>query len=135
MIVDECGLNGIVMLDATAPAVSQDGLLWRDPATGTLYVSVNGGTWQAVGGATGPVTPLVTVSNTAPTAPQPGDLWLNTSSSPGELSVYQDGVNRWVLLLGSTFIPKATKANQIISSAKSSKHPWELRDTIDDGRY
>ena len=133
MIVDECGIEGIVMLDVKKPAVSQDGLLWRDPATGILHVSVNGGTWKPVGGgATGPV---VSVGSTAPVAPTPGDLWLNTSNSPGELSVWQDGVNRWIVLLGSGFIPRATMANQIISSATSTGFPWELRDTIDDGRY
>lgn len=88
-----------VVVSSTAPITENQGDLWFDDTTASLYVYVgaplsawvqtNGGGQSGGGGAT------VTVSNTVPADPVQGDLWFHIGNN--NLNVYvADTINAWV---------------------------------------
>lgn len=69
------GGSDIIIADS-APAEAEIGDLWFDTTTASLYLYFDDGTtvyWIEVGGTSGITS--ITVSPTAPTQAQPGELW------------------------------------------------------------
>ena len=96
------GGGASITVSGTAPASPSEGALWLSNETGDVGVYFSGG-WAAIsggGGGTGTVSTggaSVTVSNTAPSSPKEGALWINNER--GDLNGYFS--NAWVILGGS----------------------------------
>jgi hypothetical protein len=104
------GPTAAVTTSDTAPSAPSDGDLWWNSSNGGLYLYYNDGSstqWVSVRGATGPAGAdgvgggsSVTTSDTAPTSPNSGDQWFDTTS--GTLYVYyNDGTSsQWIGVSG-----------------------------------
>jgi len=95
-------VGAAVVTSTTRPAVPFDGQLIYETDTG-LSLVWDGTSWESAGGSGG-----ATISATAPSNPQPGDLWLDTTSALMYV-YYDDGSSaQWVAAVGGT-VPEQGK--------------------------
>lgn len=116
------GLQGMLMSD-TQPETDKEGMTWFNKTNEITYIAVkneaeqiewkpmSGGTVGGGGGTSGGAS--VTVSETAPTSPAEGDLWMDSSST--QLYIYyNDGTtSQWIQ---TTATPTSAGASIAVST-------------------
>jgi hypothetical protein len=108
----DIAVGSLVVTSTTRPAVPFVGQLIYETDTSLSFVW-DGSTWQSAGGKGG-----AEISATAPSNPQPGDLWLDTTSALMYV-YYDDGSSaQWVAAVGGT-VPQQGKILQVVSTTKT----------------
>lgn len=102
------GTNGVITLTSSGAPTSTlaDGAIAVDTTNDVMYIRSNGAWVESSGGAS------VTVSDTAPTGAEEGDLWYK--SDVGTTLVYYDGT--WVEITGSG----SSSAYKLTSSSRDA---------------
>ena len=100
------GGGSSVSTSDTAPTSPNDGDLWLDTTNNDLFVyyqDTDSSQWiEILGGGSSGGTSSVTTSDTAPTSPNDGDLWFDTTNS-GLFIYYQDtDSSQWIEVVGSS---------------------------------
>jgi hypothetical protein len=101
------GGGASIEISDTPPAEPEEGDLWYESDTGSMFVYYDSAWIETGGGGGGGGGASIEVSDTAPIAPSEGDLWFD--SSTGRSFIYYD--SSWVELAGGT--PSITSINDI----------------------